>query len=406
MTAAVGRRRLRVVTEVRASAATAVPIAFGWHPYWRVPGSRDGWLLALPEVAHLRLDRHGIPTGRARRGTGRRGTAGRSGPGRPVRAHVVERGDADRRRATSRDRTRRRLPVLPGFAPLRRSFCAIEPMTAPTNALVRGDHPTLAPGARFAARLHRDGARGRRPPVRPEWAGTPQGPPLRCARRAPRRVLRAFRDVHRGGAPQPARPRGRRAAPDHADPRRHRRGRARSRRPRVRPDRELDRGLGLGHPRHPRVRERPADPARGGPADLDGALREARDHARRTCSTVLSFPIAAAQCRKWLQRKRLPTAAFVAANSTADAAATVARSKRADQAAIGNTARRGAARPEGARRRHRGPPREPDALRRRRPRDPGADRSRQDDDRLLPARRPAGIAPRDAPGVRGPRRST
>ena len=50
---------------------------------------------------------------------------------------------------------------------------------------------------------------------------------------------------------------------------------------------------------------------------------------------VLSFPIAAAQCRAFL-RERLPQAVFVAANSTADAAATVARSKRADQAAIGN----------------------------------------------------------------------
>jgi prephenate dehydratase len=50
---------------------------------------------------------------------------------------------------------------------------------------------------------------------------------------------------------------------------------------------------------------------------------------------VLSFPIAAAQCRAYL-RKRLPDAVFVAANSTADAAATVARSKRTDQAAIGN----------------------------------------------------------------------
>jgi len=51
--------------------------------------------------------------------------------------------------------------------------------------------------------------------------------------------------------------------------------------------------------------------------------------------TVLSYPHAAAQCRDYLRRK-LPEAAFVAANSTADAAATVARSKRTDQAAIGN----------------------------------------------------------------------
>ena len=58
--------------------------------------------------------------------------------------------------------------------------------------------------------------------------------------------------------------------------------------------------------------------------------------ALKDVRTVLSYPHAVAQCRKWL-RRRLPEAAFVAANSTADAAATVARSRRSDQAAIGNT---------------------------------------------------------------------
>jgi prephenate dehydratase len=44
--------------------------------------------------------------------------------------------------------------------------------------------------------------------------------------------------------------------------------------------------------------------------------------------SVLSFPIAAAQCRSWLARK-VPNANFQAANSTADAAREVAASKRA-----------------------------------------------------------------------------
>ncbi len=44
--------------------------------------------------------------------------------------------------------------------------------------------------------------------------------------------------------------------------------------------------------------------------------------------SVLSFPIAAAQCRAWLAKK-VPHADFRASNSTADAAAEVARSKRA-----------------------------------------------------------------------------
>jgi prephenate dehydratase len=52
-------------------------------------------------------------------------------------------------------------------------------------------------------------------------------------------------------------------------------------------------------------------------------------------TTVLSYPHAIAQCRTWLTKK-LPDATVVAANSTAEAAQRVSRSKRADQAAIGN----------------------------------------------------------------------
>ena len=51
--------------------------------------------------------------------------------------------------------------------------------------------------------------------------------------------------------------------------------------------------------------------------------------------TVLSYPHVFPQCREWLGRK-LPNADLVAANSTAEAAQRVARSKRSDQAAIGN----------------------------------------------------------------------
>ncbi|HEY7134006.1 MAG TPA: prephenate dehydratase [Acidimicrobiia bacterium] len=50
--------------------------------------------------------------------------------------------------------------------------------------------------------------------------------------------------------------------------------------------------------------------------------------------TVLSHPHAHAQCRGWMSAK-LPDAALVAANSTAEAARQVSRSKRTDQAAIG-----------------------------------------------------------------------
>ena len=52
-------------------------------------------------------------------------------------------------------------PFLQVFAPAARPFCCLEPMTAPTNALVTGDHATVRPGARTTAsftatvRIHR-----------------------------------------------------------------------------------------------------------------------------------------------------------------------------------------------------------------------------------------------------------
>jgi len=37
------------------------------------------------------------------------------------------------------------------YSPAGASFCAIEPMTAPTNALVSGDFRTVRPGETFSA---------------------------------------------------------------------------------------------------------------------------------------------------------------------------------------------------------------------------------------------------------------
>ncbi len=52
-------------------------------------------------------------------------------------------------------------------------------------------------------------------------------------------------------------------------------------------------------------------------------------------TSVASYPIAIAQCRGWLNSK-LPDVTVTAANSTADAAREVSRSKRAGRAAISN----------------------------------------------------------------------
>jgi galactose mutarotase-like enzyme len=147
----VGRRRVRVDTVVEATAGVAVPVSFGWHPYWRLPGPRDDWAVRLPDVAHARLDRRGLPTGRARV--------------EPAADRPLHGQDLDDLYAFAGDRTATlhgggrslRLaldtgyPFVQVYAPDTHAFCCVEPMTAPTNALVTGDHPTVRPGARFAA---------------------------------------------------------------------------------------------------------------------------------------------------------------------------------------------------------------------------------------------------------------
>jgi galactose mutarotase-like enzyme len=147
----VARARLRVTTGVVATGDRPVPVSFGWHPYWRLPGRRDSWSVELPAVAHARLDRRGIPTGRTRaEAAGRRPLAG---------VALDELYALDGARAAALVGPRRRLdltvddgyPYLQVYAPPGHDFCCIEPMTAPTNALVTGDHPTVPAGARHAA---------------------------------------------------------------------------------------------------------------------------------------------------------------------------------------------------------------------------------------------------------------
>jgi aldose 1-epimerase len=44
-------------------------------------------------------------------------------------------------------------PFAQVYAPPGAGFACLEPMTAPTNALVAGDHPVVAPGESFTARF-------------------------------------------------------------------------------------------------------------------------------------------------------------------------------------------------------------------------------------------------------------
>jgi galactose mutarotase-like enzyme len=146
--------RLEVATTLTATGGLAVPVAFGWHPYLRLPGTpRAAWRMALPARRHLTLDAGGLPTG-----------AHRDEPAdeHPLASRAFDDGYdhlADGAWLGLRDARRRiRLRLLEGypvaqvFAPPGVDVVSLEPMTAPVNALVCGRGlPAVAPGASYRA---------------------------------------------------------------------------------------------------------------------------------------------------------------------------------------------------------------------------------------------------------------
>lgn len=144
---------LRVDTTVVPTGRRGVPIAFGWHPYLRLPvGPRRTWRLRLPVRQHLALDDLGIPTGAAVR--------------EPAEADVVGRRTFDDGYALGRDRRlaiesedghslemrgRSNYPYAQVWVPTGKPFVALEPMTAPTNALVDRKAAVVRRGDTFTA---------------------------------------------------------------------------------------------------------------------------------------------------------------------------------------------------------------------------------------------------------------
>ena len=125
-----------------------------------------------------------------------------------------------------------------------------------------------------------------------------------------------------------------RAAADADRPRRDPRGRAGRGRARARAVRELDRGLGAQHPRHPRLRRRGGDDRRRarlprpGPPDRPRAGSSSAE-----IEAVLSHPQPLAQCARFL-RETLPGVERRSVSSTAAAVRMVSESER-PWAAIG-----------------------------------------------------------------------
>ena len=146
--------RLMVSTTLSATGRRAVPVSFGWHPYFRIPDSeRSRVRLGIPARHRLVLDERGVPTGEEH----------------AEAASILRLGDMefDNAYRLGRDRQlllasgRRRLtvvfdgkyPFAQVYSPRGSDFVALEPMTASTNALCEGTTPMVAPGERFTARF-------------------------------------------------------------------------------------------------------------------------------------------------------------------------------------------------------------------------------------------------------------
>jgi galactose mutarotase-like enzyme len=157
--ASVTDQALSVRLDLTATGEDRVPISFGFHPYLTLPGGRrDDWELELPVLRQVSLDDHGIPDGYQEAVTpgALSGVLGSRTfddnfdelSGEPP---VFSLADARRRIQLCYDEG---YPIAQVYAPEQSSFIAIEPMTAPVNALRTGQGlRLLEPGHTFTARF-------------------------------------------------------------------------------------------------------------------------------------------------------------------------------------------------------------------------------------------------------------
>jgi galactose mutarotase-like enzyme len=145
---------LSIATSLTPTGRRAVPISFGYHPYLRLPrGRRSEWRLQLPRRLQLELDARGIPTGRQ--------TVARA-ESRPIGERTFDDlFELTGARTLALEARGRRISVEYGagyrfaqvFVPSGEQFVCLEPMTAPTNALVTGACDVVRPGTTFTARF-------------------------------------------------------------------------------------------------------------------------------------------------------------------------------------------------------------------------------------------------------------
>jgi len=154
LTVAIQPGSLTLETTLIAGSESPVPVSFGFHPYFHIPGlPRPNWHLELPAMRKLVLDSRGIPADDEQPYQGFNGQLGESSFDEGF-ALIGERASFSVSGATQRVS----VDFLEGysyaqvFAPKDKDYIALEPMTAPANALASGRGLRLVPpGDRFCA---------------------------------------------------------------------------------------------------------------------------------------------------------------------------------------------------------------------------------------------------------------
>ena len=153
--AALDGATLTIATTVQATGDSTVPVSFGYHPYFRLPGiPRSEWEIEVPVDERLRLDRSMLPTGEREPIQVESGPLGRrtfdDGYVSPPDFAPFVLAGGGRRIEVSFGAG---YPYAQVYAPDDDDVVAYEPMTAPTNALVSGgpDLPLVEPGESYRA---------------------------------------------------------------------------------------------------------------------------------------------------------------------------------------------------------------------------------------------------------------
>jgi galactose mutarotase-like enzyme len=152
---------LTVATELHNTGDTALPVSFGWHPFFTLPGTpRSQWRLRTPVCERHVLTAQLLPTGATVPMPGLDAPIGDRtyddhftlGPSSDDGGHTFVVADADHTLTVRFDDHYPAAQLyLPPSVGASNDFVCIEPMTAATDAINAGTAPMLAAGDRFRA---------------------------------------------------------------------------------------------------------------------------------------------------------------------------------------------------------------------------------------------------------------